>query len=358
MLIVCEGEVTEPEYFSLLRRMAIDGAIWAAIEIRPKPKVDENQTSSTRSPHKSTRPKRKLIPVAIPDEADPIEKKYDIKSQPSCWVKEARDGLKDDTFEEVWAVFDDDGRNKTANAFQLAREKVSGKVVNIAFSSIAFEHWILLHFERNASAFKRSLCRTGHQIHECGSSTSTDDCGGTHCLIGYLRHNHYLVPNSSTKKPGEISALFESLTESNNRWIAYANAAWLRHVVPHDPLKPYLVNPFSNVDLLVQRLLGEEQEIVWGAFDQAFIWQEIEFKASVSNKILVISLKNLSISTRLINGSDIPIFFSTVTQNMTLIPQISVVLAPNEHREIVQALEESTEVLVQICSKGVKLFVG
>lgn len=357
MLIICEGEVTEPEYFARFRRMAIDGGIWAEIVIKPKPRSEDTVPPHARSPHKTSRLKKKLIKVPIPNEVDSIEKKYDIKSQPISWIKEARDNLKEEVFEEVWAVFDNDGRSKTEDAFQLALEKVNGKVVNIAFSSIAFEHWILLHFERNASPFKKSICRTGTQIHECGSSTSTDDCGGAHCLIGYMRHNLYLLPNSSTKKTDAFSELLGHLTEDNNRQIAYTNAAWLRHIVPHDPLKPYGINPFTNVDTLVQRLLGEEQEIVWATFDQLILWHEIEIRASISNNTLVIKFNNLSKSSRLIKDSDISVFLSTALNHFTPLTQ-TIIIRPHEQKEITASIAESKEVSVKIQCKGAKLFIG
>ena len=355
-MIICEGEVTEPEYFALLRKKSIADGTWEEIIIRPKPRSEENTLPSKRSPHKSPRPKRKLNPGAVEGKNDPIEKKYDIRSQPISWIKEARDYLKDEAFEEVWTVFDDDGRSKTEDAFQLASEKIYGKVVNIAFSSIAFEHWILLHFERNASAFKKSLCRTGDKIHECGSSTSTDDCGGAHCLIGYMRHNRYLPTDSSTKKTDDISKIIEHLIENNNRQIAYTNAAWLRHIIQHDPLKPYSVNPFTNVDALVQRLLGEEQEIVWGTFDQSILWHEIEIRVSISNNTLVIKFNNLSKSSRLINGSDIAVFFSTANNYFTPLTQTAII-RPQEQKEITESVE-STEVLVQIQYKRAKLLIA
>lgn len=206
MLIICEGKVTEPEYFARLRSMAIDGGIWAAIEIRPKPKEDRDQPSSIRSPHKSLRPKRKFILVTIPNEVDPIEEKYDIH-------------------------------------------------------------------------------------------------------------------------------------------------------VPHDPLKPYTVNPFTNVDTLVQRLLGEEQEIAWGTFDQPILWNEIAISASISNNTLVINFNNLSKSSRLINGSDIAVSFSTAFNHFTPLNQTAII-SPNEQKEITVSLAESTEVMVQIQYKRAKLFIA
>lgn len=355
-MIICEGEVTEPEYFALLRKKAIYNGIWEEIKISPKPRSEENSPSPKRSPHKSVRPKRKLNPGVIKDEIDSIEKKYNIKSKPTSWVKEARDGLRDDTFEEVWTVFDRNGHAAHEEAFLLAAEQLNGKQVNIAFSSVAFEHWILLHFERNASPFKKSLCRTSDKIHECGSSTSTDDCGGAHCLIGYMRHNLYLSSDSTTKRHDTFSELLGHLTEDNNRQIAYANAAWLRHIVPHDPLKPYGINPFTNVDTLVQRLLGEEQEITWGTFDQPILWHEIEISASISNNTLVINFNNLSKSSRLIKDSDISVFLSTTLNHFTPLTQTAII-GPYEQKEITESLAESTAVIVQIQYKRAKLFI-
>lgn len=358
LLIICEGEVTEPEYFALLRKKAIDDGIWEEIKIRPKPRSEESVPPSKRSPHKSARPKRKLKPGTVKDKIDPVEKKYNIKSQPTCWIKEARDTLKEESFEEIWVVFDDDGRSiKNEEAFQLALESVNGQIVHIAFSSIAFEHWILLHFERNASAFKKSLCRTGDKLHDCGSSMSTDDCGGAHCLIGYMRHKHYLPTDSSTKKTEKLAKILRYLNEQNNRQIAYTNAAWLRHIVQHDLLKPYTVNPFTNVDILVQRLLGEEQEITWGRFDQYIPWHEIEIRASISNKRLLIQFNNLSKASLLVNGIDVAVLISTDTIHFNPHPQ-TVIIGPQEQKEITESITESEEVLLQIRYRGAKLIIG
>lgn len=172
-----------------------------------------------------------------------------------------------------------------------------------------------------------------------------------------MRHNHYLQTDSSTKRPDEVSKILEHLTENNNRQIAYTNAAWLRHIVQHDPLKPYSANPFTNVDTLVQRLLGEEQDIAWGTFDQPILWHEIEIRASISNNTLIIHFHNLSKSSRLINGSDIAVLISTDTNHFVALTQTAII-RPHEQKEITESLAESTEVLVQIQYKGAKLFIG
>lgn len=354
MLIICEGEVTEPEYFALLRKISLELKAWDAIEIRPKPREDQSATN-TPSTHKTPRPKRTFKNVVVIEDDDPILAEYDFKSQPISWVKEARDGLKDETYDEVWAVFDFDGRTKTESAFKLAQEKINDKAVNIAFSSVAFEHWLLLHFERNATSFRKSQCRNKKKIIRCGEGTDARDCQGIHCLIGYMRNKGYLAPSASTKKGVGYSILLNDFIQ--NRKTAYENAIWLRYVVSHNLLKPYTINPSTNVDILVQRLLGEEQEITWGRFDQSIPWHEIEIRASISNKSLIINFNNRSKTSLLINGNDVAVLISTDTIHFNPHPQ-TVIIGSQEQKEITESIAESKEVVVQIQHKGAKLIIG
>lgn len=64
----------------------------------------------------------------------------------------------------VWIVFDRDGHAYVKETFMIAES--SG--VRIAFSSVCFEYWILLHYER-----------TQHEFKSCGK--------GEHNLIEYLK---------------------------------------------------------------------------------------------------------------------------------------------------------------------------
>ena len=350
MLIICEGEVTEPEYFALLRRMAIEGGIWAAIEIRPKPKEDRDQSSFIRSPHKSPRPKRKLILVAIPNEVDPIEEKYDIKSQPSCWVKEARDGLIDDTFEEVWAVFDRNGHASHEEAFLLATEQINGKQVNIAFSNVAFEHWILLHFEQNATAFNKAQCRQGTRVIECGTNVEPEDCQGANCAIGHLRVKNYLPPSESTKRQGISPNLLAQISDKNTRKTAYENAAWLRFIVPHNPAKPFLSNPYTNVDNLVQRLLGEEEEIIWGLFGQDISWKSLKIKTRIEGDKLIITITNVGKRTRILNDVDLNVTITDSTNQLIPTFNSSILDIGNPKALTIENLTNPSELRVQINS--------
>ncbi|MCC7506652.1 MAG: RloB domain-containing protein [Saprospiraceae bacterium] len=308
MLVVCEGSVTEPEYFAVLRRIALENEAWEEIEIRPKPRSDVEQEDTT-PPHKSPRQKRQLKVVPLPEEADEIERQYTWRQTPANFVKEARDGLKDDTFEEAWAVFDRNGHPAHGHAFSLAREPVNGKTVNIAFSSIAFEHWVLLHFEQNATEFVKSECKDpeGHYL-ACGSGLHADDCWGVRCVSGYLRVNQYLTGSTKIRND-DFQDFFNRLTEAEYREKAYENAAWLRHTVPHNETEPYLSNPYTNVDALVKRLLGEDgQTIDWANLGQTIEWQLLEIQVDAENDFFKLTITNIGPVTRLLNGYDIGVF--------------------------------------------------
>ncbi len=59
-----------------------------------------------------------------------------------------RDGL---PYESVWVVFDKDKHTKIPDAFNEANNHKPK--INIAFSVICFEYWILLHFEKTTKLF-------------------------------------------------------------------------------------------------------------------------------------------------------------------------------------------------------------
>ncbi len=330
MLIVCEGEVTEPEYFALLRKMALAAAVWEVIEIRPKPRSEEQEERDAipPPPHKSLRPKRQLRPIEIPDEADEIEQRYAWRQTPVNYVKEARGGLKDDVFEEVWAVFDRNGHPAHEQAFALAAKTIEGKPVRIAFSSIAFEQWVLLHFEQNAMAFVKSECKQDGRHLGCGTDTHADDCRGNRCVSGYMRVRQY-IPCSTKSRSTEFQELLANLASPAFRHRAYENAAWLRFAVSPDAARPYLTNPYSNVDELVKRLLGEESQIIeWAAAGQTKDWQSLRIQVRLTATSIEVDLQNTGTSTLLVNGADVALLLHKGPESIALVPQKKVLL-PN-----------------------------
>ena len=115
ILIVCEGESTEPHYFNNLIPLA--KVAWGEtyklyITISPKPSLDED-VEKVISKHKTPRKRRQIRQTA--KEVLIIEEAY--KAVPVRYVREAQQGLEDETYEEVWAVFDRDYHPKHKEAF-------------------------------------------------------------------------------------------------------------------------------------------------------------------------------------------------------------------------------------------------
>jgi len=125
--------------------------------------------------------------------------------------------------DETWVVFDRDGYTKHKETFALAEELK----VNIAFSSISFEIWILLHFTYIKSMFKES-----NQI------------------IEFMKRRKFI---SFRKNDPNIYYKIKHLTEK-----AIKNAVKLRDAQfsKHPSKKFYEFNPITNVDILVKNILN------------------------------------------------------------------------------------------------------
>lgn len=194
VFIACEGRNTEPGYLLGLKEwLEEQDPVYFAITIYP----------------------------------DKSEKKP--KSDPLGLIKEARE--RSDEFDELWVMFDKNGYTLHQKAFEEAARVVNGKKVNIAFSSISFEQWVLLHFERSSFAFSKSV----HIIEQRLT-------GGPAYFPGY------------DKRPNLNS--FPSLWPFTLN--AIRNAAWLRHFQSsrgnRSPV--YELNPYTNADQLIARLTG------------------------------------------------------------------------------------------------------
>ncbi len=70
-----------------------------------------------------------------------------------------------------WVVFDKDGYTKHREAFELANRDG----INIAFSSIAFETWILLHFKYTTKSFAKSEKVISFMRNECNFEYEKND---------------------------------------------------------------------------------------------------------------------------------------------------------------------------------------
>ncbi len=186
ILILCEGEKTEPLYFKGLRADPGYSGL-ASVEI-----VVQDEEKNTA---------RELVERAI-----------ELRTEAN---KERN------PYAEVWVVVDRDGYTLHAQAFDQA----AANTIFIAFSSICFEYWLVLHFKETTRAFAKC-----------------NDC------IAYLKRN--CLPGYE-KRRDVYARLKDNIPQAIDR------ARRCRTTSPdvRNGVQPYQLNPFTNVDVLVRRLI-------------------------------------------------------------------------------------------------------
>lgn len=249
LIIVCEGTETEYPYFKELC------AQYPNYRVVPCP------TEIIKKSQKAKRTKQALqlkgsesskweYYVGIGERTKEEYEKY--RSEPTRWVRVAQLLLENKRNYEAWAVYDlDQGREKAHPvAYGMRSESL-----NIAFSAYSFEEWLLLHFERNRTAYGHSECKSEEDI-RCGHDECKADwnCGGERCIAGRLRACKY-IPDYAKKDGADLVAITKE-----RRHIAYVNAAWSRSLSSKDV---YERNPYTDVDKLVMKLLQDDYDIKW-----------------------------------------------------------------------------------------------
>ena len=159
-----------------------------------------------------------------------IELKKAKETEPKKILKEAlqkkeKAEKEKQPYKEIWLVFDDDNRPNLKAIFDEARKEN----LNIAYSSISFEFWYFMHFNKkapvfnNAAAAKHVLCKYIPEY--CESMTGVFD------LINPLYKKH-----------------------------ALSNANWLQKQKDYkDMYTAYLLKPFTNVNELTEKILNFEK---------------------------------------------------------------------------------------------------
>jgi hypothetical protein len=178
LFIVCEGEKTEPYYFKQLIEQ---------YNFRGKP-----------------------VDVRVIDTRKNTPKELVNKAESLIEINE----------DEAWAVFDKNGYTKHNEAFDKA-----GKKVNIAFSSISFEFWILLHFEYTTRPFEKA-----------GE------------LIKYLKHKGYLAEYDKADK--DTFSLIKYKLSTAIQHAERVRDCQRKSNPPGTAI--YEMNPYTNVDELVE----------------------------------------------------------------------------------------------------------
>lgn len=229
VFIACEGTNTEPLYFEKLNEIMEEEDNYPfAITVYPDKELDKNPKTDAIG----------LVNVAIDCKED---------------------------FDELWVVFDKDGYTKHKEAFELAKENN----INVAFSSISFESWVLLHFERSNISFAKSANIIDEK---------------------FLRNNRYLEDYA---KSGDYN-LYPKIQDKTKK--AFKNASWLRNWLnSNNPnYSIYEVNPYTDVDSLVKKLLLDDCVYEYREIGQSLIFEGVEIKVNNVNNEYVVEIKNLT----------------------------------------------------------------
>jgi len=219
IFIACEGKNTEPIYFERIKE-EIEDDNYFAITVYPERNNDNH------------------------------------KSDPMGLINEAQNRIND--FDEVWAVYDKDGYTKHKDAIEKANEIISGKIVNIAFSSISFEHWVLLHFEKNSETYVKS----------------------ENIVQEKFVSNENYFPEYSKRANFDIYPHIRKLTSN-----AIENASWLRYI-KNDELnneEKYNVNPFTDIDVLIKKLFNIDVDIRFYTIGELLNFGGISIQTSIKD---------------------------------------------------------------------------
>jgi hypothetical protein len=124
ILIVCEGSVTEPEYFNSFKRICKNSRV--TIQIAGG----------------------QGVPLTV------VRKAKELKDAVARRAKQERD--ENIAFDSVWCVYDIDNHPH----HHEAREMAIANDINLAISNPCFELWLLLHFRDNPGAIDTADLRS------------------------------------------------------------------------------------------------------------------------------------------------------------------------------------------------------
>ena len=292
LVIICEGTETEWPYFEYIKNKVENN--FDDIKVLPNPDDKDTLHELCRRENRKLKkiahqpnglPKKYPLYVTLVESENDVDANYNkYKRAPAKYVREAYLWLKEG-YSEAWAVYDlDDTDDPDHSVHQCAKElKESLQDLYIAFSAYSFEEWILLNFERCATAFRHSACKSKNAIKEdsnCNGrschykSRCIAECIGDYLTrqghVAYIRDKYpdpqTIDEKGYSKKDGKSFA--RAICEDEKlRRRAYINAAWSRSL--NNGIF-YDCNPYSDVDKLVMRLLGEKIDIKWVTVSEEF----------------------------------------------------------------------------------------
>lgn len=163
-----------------------------------------------------------------------IEVVHPKDHSPVGLVKAAKDKKKKakrerNPYDEIWIVLDKDYHANMDKAFNMAKDNK----INIALSSICFEYWVLLHFEKTSKAFRK-----------CDE------------VISYIRKKHF---SNYLKSDNTYIDLKDKINIAikNGKWIVKHNQNDINRGV-----KIYELSAYTDVHLLVEKLINPKKYLL------------------------------------------------------------------------------------------------
>lgn len=197
LLIICEDEKSSKLYFAAFKQ-------------------DEKLKRDLASVEIDVVHPRDYSPVGLVEEAK-------LKRQ-----KAKRDR---NPYDEIWIVLDKDYHANIGKAFDMA---YSNKF-KIALSSICFEYWVLLHFEKTCKAFPK--CEN---------------------IISYIRKEYF---SDYLKKENAYVDLKDKVSQAieNGKWVVKQNQNDIDR-----GSKLYELDAYTDVHILVERLIKPKEFLYKG----------------------------------------------------------------------------------------------
>ena len=137
VLIICEGQKTEPLYFEGLRNELIAKDIWQGelvVSIAPEPPIEDDTEIETDDQYKNRTGRKKRVTRAIGNKALPS-----LMLKGNSPLQLVEKGLEElQTYDRVFVVYDKDNNTKHKEALEAAEKVIEDKKVDIIYSSRSF----------------------------------------------------------------------------------------------------------------------------------------------------------------------------------------------------------------------------
>lgn len=310
LVIICEGTETEYPYFEFLANKVRNQ--FDDIKVIPSPEdklaAEKLRTSQKRrirrlASENNEMAKNPHFYVCQEENEGDIDTNYkQYKQAPAKYVREAYLWMKNNGYSEAWAVYDlDDTDDPDHSVHKRANDLInSNSSLHKAFSAYSFEEWLLLNFERCATAFHNSAFKKAKE------KKKENDCKGrfcqhksrceAECIGDYLTRRGYRANslNEDSKKKGNDYSKNDGMSYAKAiheneilRHRAYVNAAWSRSL--NKGASFFDCNPYSDVDQLIMRLMDERKDISWIKTNESFTLGDHSFTIEQKEDFLYLS---------------------------------------------------------------------